>query len=134
MSNIDQIVAAARKRGRTKEIDLGDGMKITVRELTPAEEKAMEAKIWITGDDGHPTIFDKPKGNPDAKPVTTGEGYRHPRDGVNYRREYLLATMEPKEAVDGLLSDEVPESVKAEIFDAAQAVNGIEPAAVIAKN
>ena len=116
----DQIIAAARKRGRTKEIVLGDDMKVVVHELSPNERKALNDIIFEKKEDGSRVLIDV-----DGKLDDKGEYYKV-KDGKNLRHEWIRATMTPAEAVDGILSDDVPESVRDEIFSAAQAVNGFE--------
>ena len=128
MSSTEEILAAARKRFKTKEIDLGDGAKISVRELTPAERTALDDRLWEKGPDGKFVTVDE-KG----QPSTEGEVYYKTRDGADIRREWLLATVTPAEVVPALLGDDVPNSLKDEIFTAARAINGFDPAS-IAKN
>jgi hypothetical protein len=119
---VEQILSAARKRVRTKEIDLG-GVKVVVRELPRRELRALIARCWKVDTEGNPITFDKPGG--DGIPITSGMGWRHlAKPDVNVTREWLLATLTPVEVVDGLLADDVPDSVVDEIFAAARAVNG----------
>lgn len=128
MSTKEEIQAAARKRAKSKEIDLGDGVRVSVRELTPAERKALNDRLWERGEDGQFLIVDK-----DGKLAADG-GYWKAKPGVNITREWLLATLTPAEAVDGLLADDVPDSLKTELFEACQAINGVESKDVIVKN
>ena len=121
MSTVEQIVGAARLRVATKKVFLTDDKTVfvTVREMTPKEKEAFNAVVFVTGEDGKPiTVNDA--GVLDPK----GDSYKI-QDGVDVRREYLRATMTPVEALDGILSDDVPESVRKDIYNAAREVNGI---------
>jgi hypothetical protein len=124
----EQVLAAARKRGKKKDIDLGDGVQVTVRELSRTERKELYERMFMKGPDDKFIIVDK-----NDKP-TTEDGFYKVREGVVVMREWLLAAMTPAEAVDGILADDVPDSVKLEIFEEARKINGIEPASEIAKN
>jgi hypothetical protein len=120
----EQVAAAARKRCKTQVFDLGDGVKVTLSEMTPNQHKALNAKLYVADENGEPTLFDKP--DETGKPITAGEGYRHFKTPeTNYRREWLLATLTPAEAVDEILSDDAPESLKRELLDIARELNGI---------
>ena len=123
----EQVAAAARKRFKTREFDLGDGVKVTLRELTPSQHKALNAKLYVVDANGEPTLFDKP--DETGKPIIAGEGYRRfVSPDVDYRREWLLATLTPTEAVSEILSDDVVESLKRELLDIARELNGITAA------
>lgn len=115
----EQIAAAAKKRCKSKDFDLGDGVKVSVRELTRNELKDLNKRLFILDDKGEPAMFDK-----DGKP-TTGDGWYHFKEGVDFRREWLKATMTPAEAVDAILSDDVPGSLQKELFEAARKLSGI---------
>jgi hypothetical protein len=122
----EQVAAAARKRCKTREFDLGDGVKVKLTELTPNQNRALNVKLYVTDEKGEPVLFDHPDGDESAKPIIAGEGWRHFKSAdVNYRREWLLATMTPAEAVEEILSDDVPESLKRELLDIARELNGI---------
>jgi len=124
MSTKEQIKAAAAKRFRTKEIDLGDGVKVQVREISTTERKALDARIdtdrakyFKTGDDG--------------KLLVENGSYIF-RDGVTagsfevHRTEYWLAvTLVPDHTVEELLDPGWPESLKADLLKEAMKINGI---------
>jgi hypothetical protein len=116
----EQIAAAAHKRFKTKSIDLGDGVSVTVRELTRNEIKALNDRLYEKGPDGKFVVVDEKN-----QPTTGEDGFFKFREGVNFRREWLAATMTPCDAIDGILSDDVPGSVQNEILDAARELNGI---------
>ena len=121
MATVEQIAAAARKRGKTMMIALGGDVTVTVRELAKKDQDALNAKLFVCGDDGKPMLFNKAT---PPQPDPAGDTY-HYRDGVNVMREWLTATMEPAEAVDAILGDDVPDSVKDEIYQAARKINGV---------
>jgi hypothetical protein len=122
----EQVAAAARKRCKTREFDLGDGVKVTLRELTPNQRKALNAALYVLDEKGDMVLFDKKGGEEGAKPIATGSGWPHFKTpDVDYRREWLLATMTPAEAVGEILSDDVPESLKEELLDIARELHGI---------
>ena len=129
MSTREDIKAAALKRRKTKDIPLGDGVTVSVHEMTPAENRSLFDRMWEKGPDGNYLVVDK-----DGKPSTNGDGYYMTKPGINVKREWLLATMTPADAVDDILTDDVPDSLKEELFNEARAINGIEPADVTAKN
>ena len=53
----------------------------------------------------------------------TGEYFKL-NEGVNLVREWLRATMTPADALEGIMSDDVPDSVRDELFAAARSING----------
>src|SRR5574340_510017 len=120
MNSLDEISAALRKRFKTTAVFLDEEKKIsvTVRELTRAERRALNQRLFVTDGKGNPIAVDE-----NDQPSDKGEFMRF-REGVDYRRELLLATLSPVGAVDDILSDDVPESVKDEIVNAARAING----------
>lgn len=126
MSTKEQVAAAARKRFKVKEIDLGDGVAVSVRELSAKEHTVLYDKMWEKADGKFLTFDDKGEASP------TG-GYYKTKEGVNVIREWLMATMSPADAVDDILVDDVPESLKDELFAEARRINGYDTAA-IAKN
>jgi hypothetical protein len=120
----EQVAAAARKRCKTREFDLGDGVKVTLTELTPNKHKALNAALYVCDEKGEPALFDK--ADESGKPTVAGQGYYHFKNtDTDYRREWLLATMTPAEAVEEILSDDVPESLKKELLDIARELSGI---------
>ena len=120
----EQVAAAARSRCKTRVYDLSKDVKLTLAELTPNQRKALNAKLWIVDDKGDPVLYDK--ADETGTPITVGEGFRHFKGpDVDFRREWLLATLTPTEAVDEILSDDVPESLKNELLSIAQELNGI---------
>lgn len=125
----EEIKAAARKRRKTKEIDIGDGVKVHVHEMTKSERKNLFDRMWEKGPDGNYLVIDK-----DGKPSPDGEGFYVTKPGINIDREWLLATMTPVEAVDEILTDDVPDSLKNELSREAREINGIKSDAETAKN
>jgi len=120
-STREQIADAARKRCKVRDFDLGGGVKVSVRELTRNELKTLNERLFVTGTDGKPSLWDK-----DGKPVTDGsDGWYHFKPDVDSRREWLAATLTPADAVDDILSDDVPESLKNELVNAARDLSGL---------
>ena len=129
--NVQAIIEAAKKRFKTKQIKLSDDVSVTVRELSPAADRALKEKLWQRDADGKFIVLNS-KGEPGRDP--DGKGRLQLIEGVNFLREWLLAAMDPVEAVDGILSDEVPDSVRDEIYEEIRAINGYDSPATIAKN
>jgi len=119
MSTREEIATAARARRRTREFDIGGGAKVVLRELTRKEQIDLNKRLFQTGPDGE-LLLAKEDGTLDQK----GQFYAM-REGVDFRREWLAATMEPADAVDVILADDVPESLKRELVDAARELCGV---------
>lgn len=134
-STKEEIAEAARNRFKTKDIPIGkkangEDIAVTVRELSPAAKKILEEKLWQRDAEGKFIILDK-----EGKTPKAGEdGWYQLIDGVGYTREWLLATMQPADSVEDILSDEVPYSVRKEILDEALVINREKSQAAIAKN
>jgi hypothetical protein len=134
-STKQKIAEAAKKRFKTKEIQLvgdaqpGEEVIVTVREISPAAMRALKEKLWQRDGDGKFIVVDK-----DDNPVTTGEGWYRAMPDVNHDREWLLAAMLPTDAVEEIMSEDVPGSVRDEIVAEAKAINGLRSFAIIAKN
>jgi hypothetical protein len=109
-STKEQIVAAASKAFRRKEVQIAEGVTISVREMSRDEREYLDRLLFLTG--------------PDGKVVET-DGQAAFREGVHFREEWLAATLEPAFTVQELLGNEWPASVKAMLFREAQAVNGL---------
>lgn len=120
MATIEEMAAALAQRYQSKKFDLGSGIVLTVRELSQAEKKKLDQRLFECDDYGKPLLFDK-----DDKLTTAGEGWQHFKPGVDVRREWLLATLTPVEAVDVVLSDSTPDSFKRELVDTARRLSGL---------
>ena len=46
MSTKQEIAAAASKRFKSEEVDMGGGVKLTLRELSSSERKALDERLW----------------------------------------------------------------------------------------
>lgn len=121
MSTKAQIAAAARAKCQTRDFDLGGGVTISVRELTPNELKALRKRIFATDEKGEIVLFDA--AGEEGKPSNADGGWYHIKPGANVVREWLLATMTPAESVDDILSDDVPDSLKDDVYNAARTLN-----------
>lgn len=128
-STKEQIAEAALKRFKIKDVEIGEGVNVTVREMSAAGEKYLKETLWQRGADGKFIVL-----NSDGTPSTDGKGRYKLIEGVNFCREWLLATMIPTDAVDGIMSDGVADSVRDEILSAAQSLNGYGTQESIAKN
>lgn len=117
------IAEAAKKRFKTESIELGDGLKVVVRELTKKDRLALIARLFITGPDGNPQVFDD-KGQP-----TEADGWYKPKEGVVLVDEWLLATIQPPEiaadTIQALRGEDVADSVILDVYNAARRVNGM---------
>lgn len=129
MATVEEILKAARNRGKSKEITLAPGATITVRELSASKKRELYERMYEKGSNGEFVVVDK-----DGNPSSDGKGFYKPKEGVRVMREWLLAAMTPVEAVDGILSDDVPDSVQMEIYHEALRLNDIEVQSTIAKN
>ena len=100
MSTKAEITAAARKRFKTEDVDLGAGVKLTLRELSRSERKALDERLW--------------KKNADGTPLKDDEGFNTLVDGVHYVEEWISAAVTPALTVEDLLLDDWPASLKDE--------------------
>ena len=114
----EKFLAAARKRGKTETIVLDGDTKVVVRELTPRERLELYGRLFQKTPDGEHVLVD---GSGNVSP--TGE-YFKVKEGMNVRLEWLRATMTPIDELDVIMSDDVPESLRDEIFSKARSVNG----------
>ena len=110
MSTKEEIAGALKGGGafRRKEVPIVDGVTVTVRELSPGQRDALNARLFVCGDDGKP--IDDEKGNWTVK------------EGAHYTEEWLAATLEPAYTVSELLGDDWPSSLKARLYDEAVVV------------
>jgi hypothetical protein len=127
-STKEQIAEAALKRFKTSDVEIGEGVNVTVREMSASREKSLKETLWQRSADGKFLGF-----NADGTPSTDGKGRYKLVEGVNFCREWLLATMIPTDAIEGIMSDEVADSVRDEILIAAQLLNGYRSKEEIAK-
>ena len=110
MSSKEEIKEAARKWFKTKEIDLGDGVKITLREISIPEYNALRKRIFKSDDKGELMVED---------------GSYLYLENAHVAEEWLAATMLPEHTVDDLLNPAWPESLKLELRREAMILNGI---------
>jgi hypothetical protein len=108
-----QAAEAARKRFKTKDVDLGGGVTVTLRELSGPDKTALDHRLWQVGTDGELAVE-----------VKGGKDLLVPVKGAHHAEEWLAATMTPAFAVDELLGPDWPDSVKAELVRAAKELNG----------
>ncbi len=109
MSTKEEIAAAAAKRFKTKDVDLGGGVKVVVRELSKSEYQALRRRLFICDAAGNP--------------VEKNDECEY-RPEVHVAEEWLAATMIPAHTVDELLSDSWPDSLKSELYREALKLNG----------
>ena len=109
MSTKEEVLAAVAKRFRTKEVDVGDGVKVTLRELNQVENAALDARMFETEANGELKRDDKDQAIP--------------RKDVDFIEEQLAATMVPAFTVKELFGPEWPTSLKAELYKESLAVN-----------
>jgi len=107
----DQIQAAARKKFKSENVDLGDGVKITLRELTRKDREALNGRLW--------------KRKPDGELEQDDKGFLVPVPGAHFNEEWIAATATPALTVEDLLVDDWPDSLKVELRLAAQKINGV---------
>jgi len=115
----EKLAAAARKAFATKQVKIGEGVSVTVRELSRPKRDELNAHIYVIGPDGKPLTHDK-----DGKPDPAGATWLY-KPGVNVTEEWIVATMDPEVTVEQLMSEDWPDSLKGRIFDAALEVNGL---------
>jgi hypothetical protein len=106
----EQIQAAAKKKFKTENVDLGDGIKITLRELTRKDRDALDTRIFKRKADGS---------------LEVAEGCYVPVPGSHFNEEWIAATATPALTVEDLLADDWPDSLKAELRLTAQKINGV---------
>lgn len=137
-STAEKIVQAARKRFKTKDVPIGDEeldgkvvpVTVTVVEISPAAMRSLKEKLWQKDGEGRFIVVDK-----DGKQLPPeSEGHYKLIDGANFDREWLLATMLPKDLIDDVIEN-WPPSLIDEIVSEAKAINGLKvSSAIIAKN
>ncbi len=114
---------AAKALCRRNPVTIGT-VTFTLRELLPSENKALMARLFLTGDAGE-LLLHRPGANPGDDPIPdpAGDKYRF-RTGMDarYREEWIAATIDPAYTVDELMADNWPASAKQTLFDAAQDV------------
>ncbi len=127
MATKEQIQAAAKSRLKTKDIAISGGMKVRVTELSRADYRALQARIWETDADGNLKEDDK--------------GFLLPRDksGDSINAEWIAATVTTSPGGESFTVEEILEwapSLQKELADEARALNGATPASAtaIAKN
>lgn len=125
-STKEQIQKAAMQSFRNEEVSIGSA-KATIRELSAAERKELNARLYVTDSgSGEPALH-----NADGQLDPNGDQWM-PRDGVKYFEEWIAATIEPAFTVDEIV--EWPDSLKRSLCGQARRINGIEPAESVAKN
>ena len=116
MSTKQEIAAAASKRFKKEEVDLGGGVKLTLRELTPDEKKELDNRLWKKGAAGKP-IVEKGK---------DGDDYKILNDGVNFTEEWIAAGNTAGLTVQDLLTNDWPDSLKVELRKKVQNLCGFK--------
>jgi hypothetical protein len=111
MNTKEEIKAAARKRFATKEVEIADGVKVTLKEISMAARKALNGRLFVTDD-------------ATGLPKDENGSWTY-RDGIHVTEEWLAATMDPAHTVDELLTDDWPESLKMELRRQAMKLNGM---------
>lgn len=111
MSTKEELAAAARKRFKTEEVDLGGGAKLVLRELSQSERKALDDRLW--------------KKNPDGTYLKDADGFNNLKDDVHYAEEWIAAAVTPPLTVDDLLTDDWPASLKDELKAKVQKLCGL---------
>ena len=121
MASKEQILAAAKQRFQTKEVFFDDKKTISVkvRELSRPERDALNARLFVCGEDGKPVTVNS-AGKQDSK----GEEWKY-QDEKFLIEEWLTATMEPTFTVEELQGTEWPESLKRSLYRDALSINGI---------
>ncbi len=109
MSSKEEIRAAAAKKFKTKDVDLGGGVKVTIRELSRSEHNALNRRLYECDAAGVPVVRD---------------GQYVPRADVDTCNEWLAATMVPSHTVQELADDSWPESLKLDLYREALKLNG----------
>ena len=111
MNTKEEIKAAASKRFATKEVEIADGVKVAVREMSAMDRKALNARLFVTDD-------------ATGLPKDENGSWTY-RDGVHVTEEWLAATMVPPHTVEDLLDPAFPESLKLELRREAMKINGL---------
>ena len=114
MSTKEEVLAAAAKKFKTVDAEIGTGVKVTLRELSRSERDALDKRLWEHAPDGKL-----------AEKDVDGVKMLIPKKDVHYSEEWLAATMIPAMTVDELLADEWPGSLKDMLRIKAQNVNGL---------
>jgi hypothetical protein len=115
MATKAEILAAAKNRFKSETVELGKGVSVTLRELTPTQRDDLNKRLYKHTDDGKPEVVKNDAGKECWVPVA----------GSNYSEEWLAATMHPAFTVEELLADDWPTSLKDMLCDKARALNGI---------
>jgi hypothetical protein len=124
VSTKEQIKARLASNFARTEVDLGEGVKVAVRELSKPSMKAVDDAI----DARRRQLF---KVGADGKLIVEGGKYIYrddvdPADSDLHTVEiFLAASMEPQYTVEELLAPDWPDSLKARLFKEAQAINGM---------
>ena len=109
MNSKEEIKAAVAKKFKTKDVDLGNGIKVTVRELSRGEHNALNRRLYECDAAGVPVARD---------------GQYTPRKDVDACHEWLAATLVPVHTVQDLEDDSWPESLKLDLYREALKLNG----------
>ena len=110
MSTKEEINKAAAAAFRRKEVKIAPGVTVTVRELSRAENRALQSRLWVCG----------PNGRPEAK-----DGRLTPAPGVDYEEEWLAATLEPAYTVQELRASGWSSLLWARLMAAVESVNDV---------
>ena len=111
MNTKEEIKAAAAKRFKTKEVVIDGGVKVTMRELSTAEDDALLKRLFQTDESGQFKLNE--------------QGNKIPREGARFVEEQLAATMIPVYTVEELLDPSWPESLKAELYKESLSINTV---------
>ena len=120
MATKEEIIAAASKKFARKEIPIAPNVSVVVRELSRSEREALNKRLFVTGEDGKPLLFNA-QGIADPK----GDDY-HYNEGVNYVNEWLAACLDPAFTVEEVAGAFPFQSFKMSLFNETQAINGID--------
>jgi hypothetical protein len=113
MATKEEIMAAAKTRFATKEVEIAAGVKVVLRELSVIEEEALDRRLWQRDKDDQPLIS-----------TEAGKRLKVAVVGSHYVEEWLAATMTPAFTVTELLDSAWPNSLKASLVAEAQKLNG----------